>query len=285
MPLELLSFAERRVLGVLIEKGFTTPEQYPLSLNSVVTGSNQKSCRDPLSSLDEEAALDSLESLRRKGLATLVRMEGSRVDRWKHRAGDTLGLEAKEVALLGELLLRGPQTDGELRQRASRMVPIETLEELGNLIEGLQSRAEPLIERITPPGRKRGVKYAHTLYPASERPRDDRAEADEGLADTDAAPWSPAAAPSSLRASLRASSGASVEASGRAPSRDPVGAPIRAPDRDSSSAPPAVAPPLPAPPPRAPAVVDGALEELKKEIGALKERIEELEATFVKFLR
>src|SRR2546427_332219 len=71
MPLEPLSFAERRVLGVLIEKGFTTPEQYPLSLNSVVTGSNQKSCREPLSNLEEEAVLDSLQSLRRKGFTKL----------------------------------------------------------------------------------------------------------------------------------------------------------------------------------------------------------------------
>ena len=252
MPLEPLSFAERRVLGVLIEKGFTTPEQYPLSLNSVVTGSNQKSCREPLSNLDEEAVLDSLESLRRKGFTTLVRTEGSRVDRWKHRIGDTLGLQAKEVALLGELLLRGAQTDGELRQRASRMVAIATLEELGKLIDGLQSRSERLVERISPPGRKRGVKYAHTLYQASERPSDDRA--DDGLADVDATPPIPSPAPSLPQAAFSPRSSMAVELAALSP--------------EASIAFP-----------------DGALQELKKEIQALKERVEELEAAFVKFLK
>jgi len=172
MSLEL-GFAERRVLGALIEKGFTTPEQYPLSLNAVVVASNQSSRRDPISSTTEEMALDSLESLRKKGLATLVRMEGSRVDRWKHRFGDTLGLGAKEIAILAELLLRGPQTDGEIRSRASRMVPCQDLDEVTRVIESLRTRPEPLIRRITPAGRKRGVKYAHAFYPVAERPEDD----------------------------------------------------------------------------------------------------------------
>ena len=168
-----LTFSERRVLGVLIEKSFTTPEQYPLSVNGVLVGSNQKSCREPASSLDEAAVLESLESLRHKGFTTLVR--GSRVDRWKQRFSETLLLEASESAILAELLLRGPQTDGEIRQRASRMRPLDGLEAVERVIESLSSRPEPLVQRLGPPGRKRGVKYAHTFYPPAEQPTDSMA--------------------------------------------------------------------------------------------------------------
>jgi uncharacterized protein YceH (UPF0502 family) len=250
MSLEL-SFAERRVLGALIEKGFTTPEQYPLSLNSVVAAANQKSCRDPVSSIDEDAALETLESLRRKGFATLVRSEGSRVDRWKHRFSETLELAPKETAVIAELLLRGPQTDGEIRQRASRMAPIDTLEDLARILEGLRSRPEPLVERITPEGRKRGVKYAHGFYPPCERPHDD------GPAGPEEAGYPPPA---------RGDSGAWREAPSAPAAAEPAWS---APARQTVAL---------APPP-------GDLLEIQKEIRSLKERVEELEATFVKFLR
>jgi uncharacterized protein YceH (UPF0502 family) len=254
MPIEL-NFNERRVLGVLIEKGFTTPEQYPLSLNSVVVGSNQKSCRDPMAYIDEENSLDSLESLQKKGFTTCVRTVGSRVDRWKHRFGETLTLESKEVAILAELFLRGPQTDGELRQRASRMRPLETLEEVERLIESLRTRPDPLIERLGPPGRRRGVKYAHRFYPAAERPVDDGSGAD-----------------SDERTEAEASSSAaSITESPEV---------FRAPSAPSV--------PVPRAGPQAPAAVStGSAEllQLKQEIEKLKERVTELEATFVKFLK
>jgi uncharacterized protein YceH (UPF0502 family) len=234
MSLEL-TFAERRLLGALIEKGLTTPEQYPLSLNSAVLAANQKSCRDPLSTLDESSVLQTLESLRQKGLATLVRSEGSRVDRWKHRVSEKFGLAGREAAVLAELLLRGPQTDGELRQRASRMAPLETLDDVARALEALRSLSEPLVERITPEGRRRGVKYAHTLYPPAERPHDD------GPAGPEEVVFVPAAVP-----------------------------------------PPAAT----APPREMPERVEGgALFDIQREIQSLKERVEELEATFVKFLR
>jgi uncharacterized protein YceH (UPF0502 family) len=243
MPIEL-SFNERRVIGVLIEKGFTTPEQYPLSLNSVVVGSNQKSCRDPMAYIDEEKALDSLESLQTKGFTTCVRTVGSRVDRWKHRFGETLALDSKEVAILAELFLRGPQTEGELRQRASRMRPIETLEELDRLMENLLVRPDPLIVRLGPPGRARGVKYAHCFYPQSERPVDD-GSSDESSEDTAAAPR--ATSPSS------ASSFSSAQVAPR--------------------------------PESPPATGRADLDDLRSEIEKLKDRVSELEATFVKFLK
>ena len=250
-----LSFAERRVLGALIEKGFTTPEQYPLSLNAVVVASNQKSCRDPVSSLDEEAALDSLDSLRKKGFATLVRMEGSRVDRWKHRFGETLGLNAKEVAVLAELLLRGPQTDGEIRSRAARMTPLPDLDEVARILESLVSRPEPLVERLGPPGRRRGVKYAHRFYPPSEQPQDD---GESGM-DYE---------PDPIRREMSAPPQFQ-------PRREPAEAAIADPPRIGSHT----------GAPAGSSVDPDTVSSLRREILSLKERVEELEATFVKFLR
>jgi uncharacterized protein YceH (UPF0502 family) len=163
-----LTFDERRVAGTLIEKGYTTPEQYPLTMNALVTGSNQKSCRSPVTQLDEERVFLALDGLRKKGLCTLVQMQGSRTDRWKHRFSDNLGLEDREIAVLGELLLRGPQTDGEIRQHASRMVRIDTLELLGEVLSRLMERNPPLAVRLSPEGRKRGMRFAHALYEAGE---------------------------------------------------------------------------------------------------------------------
>jgi uncharacterized protein YceH (UPF0502 family) len=279
MSLEL-SFAERRVLGALIEKGFTTPEQYPLSLNGVTLAANQKSCRDPISNLGEDAVLETLESLRQKGLATLVRAEGSRVDRWKHRFSERLGLAGKEAAVLAELLLRGPQTDGELRQRASRMVPIETLEELAGILDALRSRPEPLVGRLGPEGRKRGVKYAHGLYPPSERPHEEGTDLPDNRPDLpDNRPDLPDNRPDlpSNRPDLpsnRPGAGPPEEAdlasrwqeSGALQRVEPA---WTAPDRLAAAS---TAPPT-------------AILEIQKEIRSLRERVEELEATFVKFLR
>jgi len=177
-----LTFDERRVAGTLIEKGYTTPQQYPLTLNALVVGSNQKSCRMPVSQLDEERVFLALDGLRKKGLCTLVQMQGSHTDRWKHRFSDTLGLEDREIAVLGELLLRGPQTDGELRQHASRMVQIESLEKMTEVLGRLMCRDPPLSTRLTPEGRKRGVRYAHCLYPQEELSELRRREADADAA-------------------------------------------------------------------------------------------------------
>ncbi len=163
-----LTFNERRVLGVLLEKGFTTPDQYPLTLNALVTASNQKSCRHPVTQLSEEQVLEALDRLRKKGLCSLVQPAGGRTNRWRHLVRESLQLEGGESAVLAELLLRGPQTDGELRQNASRMVPIESPEALQQAMEKLRGRTEPLAVRLGPEERRRGVRYAHTFYPAAE---------------------------------------------------------------------------------------------------------------------
>ena len=147
-----LSALEARVIGVLIEKAFATPEQYPLSLNAVVSGSNQKNNREPVMELSEDQAHDAVESLREKGLVVRVDQMGARVPKYKHQAGEKLAARSGEVAVLAELLLRGPQTLGELRGRASRMHPMETLEDARAYLRALAERPEPFVREI-PGGR------------------------------------------------------------------------------------------------------------------------------------
>jgi uncharacterized protein len=155
-PLEPI---ERRIMGVLIEKAKTTPENYPLSLNSIRTGSNQKNNRAPLLQLEEEQVEDALESLRKIGAVTEIQGDG-RVAKYRHRAYEWLGVEKVELAVMAELLLRGAQTIGELRGRAARMEPIKDLGELRPVLDALQ--AKRLIAYLTPPGR--GCVVSHTLY-------------------------------------------------------------------------------------------------------------------------
>jgi len=125
-----LNSHEARVLGVLVEKAFTTPDQYPLSINGATNGSNQKSNRDPQVDFSEPEVRIALQGLRMKGLAGLSVASGSRVEKWRHSAKETLKLEDRELAVLVELLLRGPQTAGELRGHAKRMRDIPTAEAL-----------------------------------------------------------------------------------------------------------------------------------------------------------
>ncbi len=150
---------DRRVLGVLVEKAKTTPENYPLSLNAVGSGCNQKSNRAPLMQLDEEQLEEALDRLRQVGAVTLVQGSG-RVDKYRHRAYEWLGVEKVELAVMAELLLRGAQTIGELRGRAARMEPIKDLSELRPVLDGLEAKG--LIQYLTPPGR--GCVLTHSLY-------------------------------------------------------------------------------------------------------------------------
>ena len=156
---------ESRVLGVLIEKALTTPEQYPLSLNAVVNGANQKNNRDPVLAMEEGAAFEALESLRAKGLVVRVDMAGSRVNKYRHQAGDGLHVRQGELAILAELLLRGPQTLGELRGRASRMHPMESLEVVKTMLRALSDREEPLVRELPPSPGSRAERFAQLLCP------------------------------------------------------------------------------------------------------------------------
>jgi len=156
---------EARVLGVLIEKELTTPESYPLSLNALVNGCNQKNNRDPLLSVGEAAVNDVILKLRVAGLVEFVQLAGQRVEKYRHKAAAALHLEPAEVAVLAELLLRGPQQPGELRSRAERMHPLPTLEALQTVLDSLAGKGLAMrLDRV--PG-ERAVRWAQTLAPAA----------------------------------------------------------------------------------------------------------------------
>jgi uncharacterized protein YceH (UPF0502 family) len=156
---------ESRVLGVLIEKDRTTPDQYPLSLNAVVNGCNQKNNRDPVMTMPEQAAFEALESLRSKSLVVRIDGPGQRVNKYRHNTGEVVRLRAGEVAILAELLLRGPQTLGELRGRASRMHPMETLDVTKDFLRAMTEREEPLVKVLPPSPGSRAERYVQLLCP------------------------------------------------------------------------------------------------------------------------
>ena len=156
-----LDAVERRVLGVLIEKGKTTPEAYPLSLNAIITGCNQKNNRDPLMNVDEDQVGRALETLRAAGVVAEIYGSG-RVPRYRHYGYEWFGgIEKEDLSILAELLLRGEQSEGDLRGRASRMDPIPDLQILRTRLDGLAERG--LIIWLSPPGRGRVL--THGLLP------------------------------------------------------------------------------------------------------------------------
>jgi uncharacterized protein len=154
---------QRRVLGVLIEKAKTTPAGYPMSVNAIVAGCNQKNNRDPIVAYDDFDVEKTLTELQELGLVKEIDWVG-RVPKYKHLAYEWLGVNPVELAVLGELLLRGPQTMGDLRGRASRMEPIADLGALKPIVDGLVERR--LMLELTPPGR--GQLVTHGLYPEGE---------------------------------------------------------------------------------------------------------------------
>jgi hypothetical protein len=164
----VLAMDERRVLGVLVEKSKTTPDAYPMSVNALVTGSNQKSNRDPIMDLDDAAVEEALARAAKKGLVTRVVSTTGRVERWKHNLYDLWKVGKVELAILAELLLRGPQTEGELRGRAARMEPIEDVETLRGLLRPLAERR--LVVYLTPEGR-RGTVVTHGFHAPDELER------------------------------------------------------------------------------------------------------------------
>lgn len=177
---------QRRVLGVLVEKAKTTPENYPLSLNALRNGCNQKNNRAPLMQLEETQVEEALDELRRLGAVTLVQGSG-RVDKYRHLAYEWLNIEKAELAVMAELLLRGAQTVGELRGRAARMEPIKDLSELRPVLDGLEAKS--LIQYLTPPGR--GCILTHALHLDQELDKLRRSHAAESSAER------PAPAPAS----------------------------------------------------------------------------------------
>ena len=159
----VLNNVEARVLGALIEKDITTPDYYPLSLNALVNACNQKSNRDPVMNLEEDAVRDALLNLNQKGLAGTVSSADSRVPKYEHRLQEAFNLPRAETATLCVLLLRGAQTPGELRGRSERMHRFEELSDVHSALQRLIQRDPPLV-RMLPrqPGTKE-ARYAHLL--------------------------------------------------------------------------------------------------------------------------
>ncbi len=156
---------ESRVLGTLIEKAQTTPNQYPLTLNALVNGVNQKSNRFPVVTIDELRALRALDGLRAKGFVREVSMAGSRVEKFRHVAREALNAGTNEICLLAELLLRGPQTVGELRTHASRMCPFETLEAVEAVLADMAKGDEPTVRELPPAPGSRAPRWVQLLCP------------------------------------------------------------------------------------------------------------------------
>ena len=151
------------MLGVLIEKELTTPEYYPLSLNALVNACNQKSNRDPVMNLDENSVHEAMRTLEKKGLAGPADNMVSRVSKYEHRLQEAYNFTRHETAILAELLLRGPQTPGELRNRADRMHKFDDLGVAQSTLQRLMKREPPLVKVLArQPGTKE-ARYAHLL--------------------------------------------------------------------------------------------------------------------------
>jgi uncharacterized protein YceH (UPF0502 family) len=158
-----LNAAEARVLGALVEKDITTPDYYPLSLNALVNACNQKNNREPVTSFDEETVRLALRNLSEKNLAGIARGADGRVSKYEHHMQEVFNFTRREAAIVCVLLLRGPQTPGELRGRGERMHRFEDLDEVLSGLQTLMRREPPLAKAL---GRRPGTKeirYAHLL--------------------------------------------------------------------------------------------------------------------------
>ncbi len=162
-----LSSVEARILGCLIEKERTTPEAYPLSLNALVNACNQSTNRFPVVSYDQKTVEAGLDGLRQKTLAVLLHSSGGRVPKYRHTFLDSFQLDARSTAILCVLLLRGPQTPGEIRSRTERLCGFSSLAEIETTLTALTEGAEPLVCALPPrPGQKE-TRYRELLSEAA----------------------------------------------------------------------------------------------------------------------
>lgn len=164
----MLHPVEVRVLGALLEKDMTTPEYYPMTVNALVAASNQKSNRDPVVAFDDATVEQALESLRDKGWTSRLSGAGHRVEKWSHRFGEKLNLSPRELAVMCVLMLRGPQTPGELRGRTERMHAFAELEDVESCLHALDGK-ELAVKLPVAPGMKE-ARWAHLLSGTPEMP-------------------------------------------------------------------------------------------------------------------
>jgi uncharacterized protein YceH (UPF0502 family) len=174
----ILNDLEVRVLGCLIEKELATPEYYPLTLHALTNACNQKSNREPVMSLEEADVVRALDALRFKQLA-LVSAEGGRVAKYRHILAEKLRLSPAELAVFAELLLRGPQTSGELRSRTERMHSFSDIVGIEEVLDELLARTPPLVMRLQRQPGKKEPRHAHLFSGAPEPSTDERLPAPE----------------------------------------------------------------------------------------------------------
>jgi len=177
----ILNDAEVRVLGALIEKEITTPEYYPLSLNALMAACNQSSNRYPVVHLDEGEVGAAADSLREKGLVHLLDRGESRVSKYRHVLYEAMNMGRPSIAVMCVLMLRGPQTVGEIRTRSNRLHDFTSLEDVETTLNSLMSGESPLIMRLPRQTGQKEVRYAHLLSGAvkqSEKDQDTEPEPD-----------------------------------------------------------------------------------------------------------
>lgn len=173
----LLDEFERRVLGVLLEKSLAQPSYYPMTVNSIVAACNQKNNRDPVMDLDEDTVWKTLTELRERGLVTQIMPgPGQRIEKYKHETYERLGWEQRERAVMAELLLRGPQTVGELRSRCSRMMPFNNIEAVTIVLNLLASKSPPVVRDLPKEPGRSAVRHDHCVYAEGERAEPARSE-------------------------------------------------------------------------------------------------------------
>jgi uncharacterized protein YceH (UPF0502 family) len=211
-PITELTKGQRRVLGTLIEKAYTTPEGYPLTVKALTAGCNQKSNRHPMTDYSEDDVLEVIDQLRELGLVAVVHTESGRTERFRHYMRKRFTLTEPQLAALTELLLRGRQSIGDLRARASRMVAIESLDDLREALRGLAAQnyiqANMSLDR-------RGVEVDHNFYLPAENKKVAPSDRDELEADE---PEPPRAAPAARpTVSAAASSQAAGDSQGLGP--------------------------------------------------------------------
>ena len=160
-----LSRDECRVLGTMIEKAQTVPGQYPITLNALTNGCNQKNNRDPVTSLSEDQVFEAVDGLRGKGIVREVMLSGSRVAKFRHVARETYAVSTEELVILGELWLRGPQSAAELRANASRMAPLDSVESVTALLHAMAARPEPYVRELPRRAGERTTRFVQLISP------------------------------------------------------------------------------------------------------------------------
>ena len=195
MPLAL-DRLQQRIIGVLIEKQFTTPDAYPLTVNALVSGCNQRSNRDPAMSVEAYEVQGALRALMDEGWVIEMDVAGGRTLRYEHRVQDQLGVEDADLALLAELLVRGPQAPGALKTRASRMQPFASPAAVESCLRALADHPVPFVEELPRRPRERQARWRHLLGAEAEVSEvSDEAPAVSESLEAPPAPYAPAHAP------------------------------------------------------------------------------------------